>query len=124
MNIILSSLHYQSSLICSIRYFASKMQAGSTKNKKDSAGRRLGIKKFGGQAVFPNDIIARQRGLKWKPGDNVRVGKDHTIKSKIEGVVQFRQHPYRIKHHLMIDVIPKEGKCTGKYNPKPYIYHP
>lgn len=60
------------------------MQAASTNKTKDSAGRRLGVKKFGDEEVFPNDIIIRQRGFKWKPGKNTLVGKDHTIHSKIE----------------------------------------
>jgi large subunit ribosomal protein L27 len=66
------------------KYFASKMQASSTQKTKDSAGKRLGIKKLGGNEVFPNDILARQRGFKWHPGLNTYYGKDHTIHSKIE----------------------------------------
>lgn len=75
----LKSFHYKL-----YKGFASKMQASSTNKTKDSAGRRLGVKKFGGQEVFPNDILLRQRGLKWKPGKNTISGKDHTIHSKIE----------------------------------------
>ena len=67
-----------------LRFFASKMQAGSTKNTKDSAGRRLGVKKFTGEEVFPDDIIIRQRGFKFHPGTNTYYGRDHTIHSKIE----------------------------------------
>ena len=66
---------------------AHKKAGGSSRNGRDSAGRRLGIKKFGGEAVIPGNIIARQRGTKWHPGDNVGLGKDHTIFSLIEGVV-------------------------------------
>ena len=68
---------------------AHKKAGGSSRNGRDSAGRRLGIKKFGGEAVIPGNIIARQRGTKWHPGDNVGLGKDHTIFSLIEGVVTF-----------------------------------
>tara|TARA_B100001093_G_C26639038_1_gene932329 strand:+ start:642 stop:905 length:264 start_codon:yes stop_codon:yes gene_type:complete len=68
---------------------AHKKAGGSSRNGRDSAGRRLGIKKFGGQSVIPGNIIARQRGTKWHPGDNVGLGKDHTIFSLIEGVVKF-----------------------------------
>lgn len=75
----LSSLQYQ----CQ-RQFATKLQATSKNNNKDSAGRRLGLKKFGGEEVFPNEIIARQRGLRWHAGENTRIGKDHTIHSRIE----------------------------------------
>ena len=66
-----------------------KKAGGSSRNGRDSAGRRLGIKKFGGQSVIPGNIIARQRGTKWHPGDNVGLGKDHTIFSLIDGVVKF-----------------------------------
>ena len=66
------------------------MQASSTQNGRDSIGRRLGLKKFGGEEVYPNDIIARQRGFKWKTGENVVVGKDQTVHAACEGIVQFR----------------------------------
>lgn len=68
---------------------ATKKAGGSSKNGRDSAGRRLGIKKFGGEPVIPGNIIARQRGTKWHPGDNVGMGKDHTIFAKVAGVVKF-----------------------------------
>ena len=65
--------------------FATKIMGGSTSNKRDSAGRRLGIKKWGHNAeIFEGDIIARQRGTKWHPGFNVHMGKDHTLHSKVE----------------------------------------
>ena len=66
---------------------ATKKAGGSSKNGRDSAGRRLGIKKYGGEAVIPGNIIARQRGTKWHPGNNVGLGKDHTIFSLINGEV-------------------------------------
>lgn len=68
---------------------AQKKAAGSSKNGRDSAGRRLGVKKFGGEAVIPGNIIIRQRGTKYHPGDNVGLGKDHTIFSLVEGSVKF-----------------------------------
>ena len=68
---------------------ATKKAGGSSRNGRDSAGRRLGIKKFGGQTVIPGNIIARQRGTKWHPGDNVGLGKDHTIFSLVKGFVKF-----------------------------------
>ena len=68
---------------------ATKKAGGSSRNGRDSAGRRLGIKKFGGELVIPGNIIARQRGTKWHPGINVGIGTDHTIFSKISGVVEF-----------------------------------
>ena len=66
---------------------ATKKAGGSSRNGRDSAGRRLGIKRYGGQTVIPGNIIARQRGTKWHPGDNVGLGKDHTIFSLVDGVV-------------------------------------
>jgi len=68
---------------------AHKKGQGSTQNNRDSAGRRLGVKKFGGEAVIPGNIIIRQRGTKVHPGNGVGIGKDHTIFALIEGVVQF-----------------------------------
>ncbi len=68
---------------------ATKKAGGSSRNGRDSAGRRLGVKKFGGEHVVPGNIIIRQRGTKWHVGNNVGLGKDHTIFSLIEGTVQF-----------------------------------
>ena len=70
---------------------AHKKAGGSSRNGRDSAGRRLGVKKFGGESVLAGDIIIRQRGTKWHPGDNVGIGKDHTIFALIEGKVKFRK---------------------------------
>ena len=64
---------------------------GSTQNNRDSAGRRLGVKKFGGEFVRAGNIIIRQRGTKVHPGDNVGMGKDHTIYALIDGHVQFKR---------------------------------
>lgn len=68
---------------------AQKKAGGSSKNGRDSAGRRLGVKKYGGEVVIPGNIIVRQRGTKFHPGDNVGMGKDHTLFSLTEGVVKF-----------------------------------
>ena len=70
---------------------AHKKAGGSTRNGRDSAGRRLGIKKFGGEIVLPGNIILRQRGTKFHPGKNVSIGKDHTIFAIKEGVVSFEK---------------------------------
>jgi len=70
---------------------AHKKGQGSTNNNRDSAGRRLGVKKFGGEAVVAGNIIIRQRGTKVHVGANVGIGKDHTIYSLIDGVVKFEQ---------------------------------
>jgi large subunit ribosomal protein L27 len=70
---------------------AHKKGQGSTNNNRDSAGRRLGVKKFGGESVIAGNIIIRQRGTKVHVGSNVGIGKDHTIYSLIDGVVKFEQ---------------------------------
>ena len=70
---------------------AHKKAGGSTRNGRDSAGRRLGVKKFGGEIVVPGNIIIRQRGTKYHPGKNVSIGKDHTIFAIKEGVVSFKK---------------------------------
>ncbi len=70
---------------------AHKKAGGSSRNGRDTAGRRLGVKKFGGEAVIAGNIIIRQRGTKWHPGDNVGMGKDHTIFALTEGTVAFRE---------------------------------
>ena len=68
---------------------AHKKSGGSSNNGRDSIGRRLGLKKSGGQAVIPGNIIIRQRGTQYHPGENVAMGKDHTIFAVAEGKVQF-----------------------------------
>ena len=68
---------------------AHKKAGGSSRNGRDTAGRRLGVKKFGGEIVVPGNIIIRQRGTKWHPGENVGMGKDHTIFALVDGNVTF-----------------------------------
>jgi len=68
---------------------AHKKAGGSSRNGRDTAGRRLGVKKFGGEAVIAGNIIVRQRGTKWHPGSNVGLGKDHTIFALVDGKVSF-----------------------------------
>ena len=70
---------------------ATKKAGGSSRNGRDSAGRRLGVKKYGGEIVLPGNIIIRQRGTKISPGDNVKMGKDHSIFSVIKGKVIFKK---------------------------------
>ena len=70
---------------------ATKKAGGSSKNGRDSAGRRLGVKKYGGQLVVPGNIIVRQRGTKIFPGENVGMGKDHSIFSVVKGKVEFKK---------------------------------
>src|SRR3954469_18861620 len=70
---------------------AHKKAGGSSRNGRDSAGRRLGVKKFGGESVIPGNIIVRQRGTEFHPGPNVGIGKDHTLFALVEGHVKFRK---------------------------------
>jgi len=68
---------------------AHKKAGGSSRNGRDSEGRRLGVKKFGGEAVIPGNIIVRQRGTKWHPGLGVGIGTDHTLFALREGRVEY-----------------------------------
>ncbi|MBE8190616.1 MAG: 50S ribosomal protein L27 [Alphaproteobacteria bacterium] len=68
---------------------AHKKAGGSSRNGRDSAGRRLGVKKFGGELAIAGNIIVRQRGTKWHPGENVGMGKDHTLFALIDGHIKF-----------------------------------
>ena len=69
---------------------AHKKAGGSSRNGRDSDGRRLGVKKFGGENAVGGNIIVRQRGTKWHPGVNVGLGKDHTLFALVDGVVSFK----------------------------------
>jgi large subunit ribosomal protein L27 len=71
---------------------AHKKGVGSTRNGRDSAAQRLGVKKFGGEVVKAGNIIVRQRGTKFHPGNNVAIGKDDTIFALVDGVVTFEKH--------------------------------
>jgi large subunit ribosomal protein L27 len=82
---------------------AHKKAGGSSRNGRDSIGRRLGVKKFGGEAVIPGNIIARQRGTKWWPGEGVGMGKDHTIFATEQGHVRFHTG---LKGRTFISVVP------------------
>jgi large subunit ribosomal protein L27 len=74
-----------------LKRFATNLGGGSTQNGRDSAGRRLGIKRGEGCRVKANEILVRQRGTVWKPGENVFLGRDHTIHAKIDGIVRFER---------------------------------
>ena len=82
---------------------AHKKAGGSSRNGRDSAGRRLGVKKFGGEAVIPGNILMRQRGTKMWPGEGTGIGKDHTIFATVEGKVTFRKG---LKGRTFISVLP------------------
>ena len=70
---------------------ATKKAGGSSRNGRDSKGRRLGVKRYGDQQVIPGNIIVRQRGTKIHPGNNVGMGKDHTLFALTDGVVEFKK---------------------------------
>ena len=82
---------------------AHKKAGGSSRNGRDSAGRRLGVKLFGGQAAIPGNIIVRQRGTTWFPGTGVGMGTDHTIFAVVEGKVAFKKG---MKGRTFISVLP------------------
>jgi large subunit ribosomal protein L27 len=82
---------------------AHKKAGGSSRNGRDSAGRRLGVKKYGGEAVIPGNIIVRQRGTKMFPGKNVGMGVDHTLFATVEGSVKFHTG---IKGRMFVSVLP------------------
>jgi large subunit ribosomal protein L27 len=82
---------------------AHKKAGGSSRNGRDSAGQRLGIKIFGGEEVIAGNVIARQRGTKWHPGKNVGLGKDHTLFALIDGKVEFRT---KTKGRVFVSVTP------------------
>ncbi|MEX2129105.1 MAG: 50S ribosomal protein L27 [Xanthobacteraceae bacterium] len=89
---------------------AHKKAGGSSRNGRDSAGRRLGVKRFGGERVLAGNIIVRQRGTKWHPGSNVGIGKDHTLFALVEGAVEFRGHA---KDRVTVSVVPMQ-EATAK----------
>ena len=82
---------------------AHKKAGGSSRNGRDSAGQRLGLKIFGGEQVIAGNIIARQRGTKWHPGRNVGLGRDHTLFALIDGRVAFRT---KTKGRVFVSVLP------------------
>lgn len=89
---------------------AHKKAGGSSRNGRDSIGRRLGIKRFGGQTVTAGSILVRQRGTKIFPGNNVGVGRDYTLFAKIDGIVQFEP---RGKGKKKISVYPFETAASA-----------
>jgi large subunit ribosomal protein L27 len=79
---------------------AHKKAGGSTRNGRDSQSKRLGLKRFGGEVVKAGNILVRQRGTEFHPGDNVGVGRDHTLFAKIDGVVRYEERG-RIKRRYV-----------------------
>ncbi|XP_057520910.1 uncharacterized protein LOC130801153 [Amaranthus tricolor] len=89
------------------RRWATKKTAGSSKNGRDSKPKFLGVKKFGGERVIPGNIIVRQRGTRFHPGDYVGIGKDHTLYALKEGHVKFEKH--KLSGRKWVHVEPKDG---------------
>ena len=83
---------------------AHKKAGGSSRNGRDSEGRRLGVKLFGGEIAVPGNILIRQRGTKYHPGENVGMGRDHTIFAKIDGQVTFQR---KEKDRMYVSVLPR-----------------
>ena len=88
---------------------AHKKAGGSSRNGRDSNSKRLGVKKFGGEAVISGNIILRQRGTKWHPGANVGLGTDHTIFAVVEGNVQYRT---KANGRVYVSVMPKTAAAA------------
>jgi large subunit ribosomal protein L27 len=84
---------------------AHKKSGGSSRNGRDSAGQRLGVKKFGGEAVLAGNILVRQRGTKFWPGDNVGLGKDHTLFATVTGAVKYVT---KRNERTFVNVVPAE----------------
>jgi len=87
---------------------AHKKGVGSSKNGRESQSKRLGVKIFGGQAAIAGNIIVRQRGTKHHPGDNVGIGKDHTLHALVDGVVKFRK---KRDNRSFVSIIPFETEA-------------
>jgi large subunit ribosomal protein L27 len=82
---------------------ATKKQGGSSSNGRDSAGRRLGVKRSDGEFVLAGNILIRQRGTKWYPGEHVGLGRDHTIYAKEDGFVKFKKG---FKDRVFVNIVP------------------
>ncbi len=94
---------------------AHKKGVGSTDNGRDSNSKRLGVKLFGGQSAIAGNILVRQRGTKYHAGDNVYLGKDHTIHAKVDGVVKFSRGR---KDRVFIHIVPTGAAPAVKPAPK------
>jgi large subunit ribosomal protein L27 len=92
---------------------AHKKSGGSSSNGRDTIGKRLGVKKFGGEHVLAGNILIRQRGTKWHPGKNVGLGKDFTIFALTDGQVAFKTGA---KGRVFVSVVPKPEAAEAKAN--------
>ncbi|RYQ87800.1 hypothetical protein Ahy_B09g095338 isoform B [Arachis hypogaea] len=111
--IIVQKIEYQGTHVSGeglslvFRRWATKKTAGSTKNGRDSKPKNLGVKKFGGERVIPGNIIVRQRGTRFHPGNYVGIGKDHTLFAMKEGCVKFERN--KLTGRKWVHIEPKEG---------------
>lgn len=87
---------------------AHKKGGGSSRNGRESASKRLGVKIFGGQEVISGNILVRQRGTKYRAGENVGIGKDHTLYALADGVVRFTDRTFNQKTRKVVHVVPAE----------------
>ncbi|KQT87498.1 50S ribosomal protein L27 [Aurantimonas sp. Leaf443] len=83
---------------------AHKKAGGSSRNGRDSESKRLGVKKFGSEAVIPGNILIRQRGTRWHPGAGVGIGRDHTLFAKVAGNVVFQK---KANNRTYVSIMPK-----------------
>jgi large subunit ribosomal protein L27 len=90
---------------------AHKKAGGSSRNGRDSDGKRLGVKRFGGEKVLSGNILVRQRGTKMNPGENVGLGRDHTLFATVDGVVSFRT---RSGGKVEVNVLPAPAKMAAE----------
>lgn len=90
---------------------AHKKAGGSSRNGRDTIGKRLGIKRFGGEQVIPGNILVRQRGTKWHPGTGVGLGRDYTIFAVETGNVQFKT---KANGRVYVSVIPQAAKAAAE----------
>lgn len=91
---------------------AHKKGGGSSRNGRESASKRLGVKIFGGQAVVAGNIIVRQRGTRFRAGSNVGMGKDHTLYATTDGKVEFIDRTFNQKKRKVVSVVPAEVETT------------
>lgn len=110
-----SSINLQSNCLQAIR-FATKKAGGSSRNGRDSIGKRLGVKKLGGNVVQPGSIIIRQRGQKYHFGENTKMGRDHTIYSITNGYVKFTYNKF--KKHQVVSVTDVNPNIPKKFENK------
>ena len=94
---------------------AHKKAGGSTRNGRDSESKRLGVKKFGGERVLAGNILVRQRGTKFHPGDNVGCGRDHTLYATSDGVVQFEARGAPVRRYVR--VVPSDAAAPDQPRP-------